>query len=239
VQKLSLYGTAALRARQAAAVSVVLIISAAAVYQIKKAPELESDGATVIFFATHQNPRTAEQINNLDASLIATEVMFAETMEKYVWIATGKIQIATIPNNLYNLEYPDYEEQCATLTATANSAATARDGFWRAYRILQSRLMKLQISAGVPARHRIRTYLVGLSGPVSDPGSKGRVLAGLGVLTLIGILCACRFFTLRQNHAGIPRPQFFTLRGNRTQSRRARSTRRRHARRSAARQWMT
>ena len=64
--------------------------------------------------------------------------------------------------------------------------------------MLRSRLLRLQISSAVPARNRIQIYLVGISGPVAQAGSRARVLAGLAVLTLIGMLTVSRFLTLRR-----------------------------------------
>ena len=211
------------------AVIVVLMISAGAAYDIRSTPEPESDGATVIFFVTHQLAHSPTQVDSIDESLIATEVMLAQTTMKYISTIGGKVQISALPCNRSNLEYPDYEEQCATLTATATNAIAVRRAFWQAYRVLGSRLMKLQISSAVPARNRIRTYLVGISGPVSQPGSRARALAGLSVLTLIGILTVLRFFTLRQDPTRT-RLRFFALHGTRTRTRRSRPARPRHAR---------
>ena len=215
------------------ALSVVLTISASAAYDIRKAPVLESDGATVIFFVNHQLAHTPEQVDSISESLIATEVLLAQTTMKYMSTTGGKVQISAIPCNRSNLEYPDYEEQCATLTATAASAVTVRQAFWQAYQVLRSRLLRLQITSAAPARNRIRTYLVGMSGPVSQTGSKVRVFAGLAVLTLIGILTVLRFFTLRQDRTRV-RLRFFALRGTRARRGQLTRPRHRHARRTGA-----
>ena len=203
-----------------------------------KLPRLDSDGATIIFFVLHQQAQSPQQTDNLDESLIATEVMFAQTTVKYVSTAAGKVQIVASPCNRSNLQYPDYEEQCATITATASNAVAVQRAFWEAYRGLSSRLSGMQTRSEVPFRHRIRTYLVGISGPVSQPGSRVRVLAGLGVLTLMGILTVLRFFTLRPDRAA-RRRRFFALRGNQARVRRSPPARRRHARRAGLARWMT
>jgi hypothetical protein len=225
-------GPAALTFRRAVAVIVVLIISAGAAYDLRRTPELDSDGATIIFFVLHQPVQSAQQMNNLDQSLIATEVMFAQTTVKYVSTVAGKVQILASPCNGFNLEHPDYEEQCATITATAPNAGAVKRAFWQAYRGLSSRLKGMQIRSGVPSRHRIRTYLVGASGPVSLPGSRVRVLAGLSMLTLIGVLTVWRFFTLRRNRTPTPRRRFFALHGNQTPVYRSLPVSRRHSRRT-------
>lgn len=236
--KLRFSGAAALKLRKAIAVIVVLIISAGAAYDIKRTPELYSDGATVIFFVAHQPTQTQAQADSINESLVATEVMLAQTTMQYVSTAAGKVQIVAFPCNRSNLQYPDYEEQCATLTATAANASAVHWAFRHAYRVLTSHLLKLQISSAVPSRNRIRTYLVGISGAVSQPGSRMRVLAGLGVLTLIGILTVARFFALRRDRTRARRRRFFVLHANRTRARRGPPARHRHARQTAAPRWM-
>jgi hypothetical protein len=74
--------------------------------------------------------------------------------------------------------------------------------FWLAYRMMKSRLLRMQVNARVIPQSRIQTYLVGMSGPIAQPGSRTRVYAGLGMLTLIGILVVSRFFALRRNPIG-------------------------------------
>lgn len=219
------FSGATLRFRRAMAVIVILIISAGAAYDIRRAPDLQSDGATVIFFVAHQLARSQPQADSINESLVATEVMLSETTMEYVSTPAGKVQIVAFPCNRSNLQYPDYEEQCATLTATAANAAAVRRAFWEAYRVLRSRLLRLQISSTVPARNRIQTDLVGVSGPVAQAGSRARVLAGLAVLTLIGMLTVSRFLTLRRSRAATRRRRFFALHGNRARARRDPSAR--------------
>lgn len=231
--KLRFSGPAALKLRKAMAVIVVLIISAGAAYDIRRTPEQYSDGATVIFFVAHQPAQTPAQADSINESLVATEVMLAQTTMQYVSTTAGKVQIVAFPCNRSNLQYPDYEEQCATLTATAANASAVHWAFRHAYRVLTSRLLKLQIRSAVPSRDRIRTYLVGISGAVSQPGSRMRVFAGLGVLTLIGILTVARFFALRRDRTRPRRRRFFVLHAKRTRARRVPPARHKHARQTA------
>jgi hypothetical protein len=176
---------------------VVLALLAGVTYDIKTSPPIYSDGATMIFYVTRKMAKTPEQINSVDQSLVTTEVMFAQTAPEYVGTTGGKAQIDAFPCNRFNLEYPDYEEQCATLTATAPGAAAVSRGFRLAYRMLKSRLMRLQVATAVRPPDRIRTYLVGISGPQPEQGSRARVFAGLGLLAFIGMLTASRFFEQR------------------------------------------
>jgi hypothetical protein len=236
--KVRFSGAATLRFRKTIAVIAVVIISVGAAYDIRRAPKLESDGATVIFFVAHQLARSQPQADSINESLVATEVMLAETTMEYVSTPAGRVQIVAFPCNRSNLQYPDYEMQCATLTATAANAAAVRRAFREAYRVLRSRLLRLQISSTVPARNRIQTYLVGVSGPVAQAGSPARVLAGLAVLTFIGMLTVSRFLTLRRSRVPARRRRFFALHGNRARARRDRSARRRHAQRTGVARWI-
>jgi hypothetical protein len=175
-------------------VAAVLIVAAGAVYDVRTTPPPYADGATVIFSAAS---RLAQSVGvpNFDQSLIVTEVMLAETMSGHVRAPAGTTELQALPCNISDLEYPDYSEQCATLTATAPGPGAARQALSLAYRLLRVRLAKLQAASGVVPRNRIRTYLVGISGPLPQRGSKARVLAGLALLTLIGILTVSRFVT--------------------------------------------
>ena len=130
---------------------------------------------------------------NFDQSLIITEVMLAQTMSGDVRTAAGTTRLESLPCNRSDLEYPDYAEQCATLTAIAPGAAAARAALVLAYRLLSGRLARLQTEFKVVSRNRIHTSLVGLSGPLPQQGSRARVLAGLALLTLMAILTVSRF----------------------------------------------
>jgi hypothetical protein len=179
--------------RKVIIVLAVLLISAAAAYDIKETPPIYSDAATVIFFTTRHLADPAQEAG-LNQSLIVTEVIVAQTTVRSVTSAGRRVRIAALPCNRSDLEYPDYAEQCATLTATATAPAAVRQAFLVAYRVLRSRLMALQVESGAAAHNRIRTYLVGMSGALPQEGSGSRVFAGLAVLTIIVTLTVSRFF---------------------------------------------
>lgn len=179
----------------------VLIITAGAGYDMKTAGPTYSDGATVVLSLRHQMTNSPAKANSIDASIVATEVMLAQTTTGYASTSAGKAQIAAFPCNHSNVEYPDYEEQCATLTTTAATPAAVYRAFWLAYRTMKSRLRRLQASVRVTRHNRIQAYLVGISGPVPQSGSRTRVYAGLGLLGLLGILVTSRFFALRRGPA--------------------------------------
>ena len=76
---------------------------------------------------------------SFDQSLIVTEAMLAQTM-RVMSPARPDDPDTSLPCNRSDLEYPDYAEQCATLTATSPSVASVHQAFWLAYRALRSRL---------------------------------------------------------------------------------------------------
>ena len=207
-------GATAAKRRTTITVLAVLIVAAGGVYDVRTTPPPYADGATVIFSAAN---RLAQSVGvpNFDQSLIITEVMLAQTTTGHVRTSAGTTELQALPCNRSDLEYPDYAEQCATLTTTAPGAAAARRALSLAYRLLSARLVKLQAASGVVPRNRIRTYLVGISGPIPQQGSKARVLAGLALLTLIGVLTVSRFVA---RHGGTWR--FRRRRSGRRRSRR-------------------
>ena len=213
--------------RRVMSAAAVLIVAAGAGYDIKTAPPPYADGATVIFSAAG---RLAHFVGepNFDQSLIITEVMLAQTMSGHVRTADGTTQLQSLPCNRSDLEYPDYAEQCATLTAIAPGAAAARQALALAYRMLSGRLAALQSEFRVISRNRIHTSLVGMSGPLPQQGSKARVLAGLALLTLMAVLTVSRF-------AAYHGPARRGGKAGRTQHRRG--VRRRSGERAVSRGW--
>jgi hypothetical protein len=199
--------TAAPIFRKSLAMFAVVALAAGAAYDIKTTQPIYSDAATMIFYVARHMSTSPERENSINQSLVTTEVMFSQATAVYVKTIAGKVQIVAFPCNRFNLEYPDYEEQCATLTATGPGATAAYRGFWLAYQVLKSRLMRLQASAAVHPRDRIRTYLVGISGPEPERGSRSRIFTGLGLLTIIAVLTVSRFFELRRPRRRIHRHQ--------------------------------
>ena len=152
----------------------------------------------MIFSAAH---RLAHSVGepNFDQSLITTEVMLAQTMTGHVRTpGDGTTQLQALPCNRSDLEYPDYAEQCATLTATAQGAAAARQAFSLAYRLLRAPPGEAAGRSRVLPRNRIRTYLVGMSGPVPQQDRRPGYSPGWPCLPSSGMLTVSRFVTRRR-----------------------------------------
>lgn len=192
---------AGLMRRHLLAVTVVLITVGAAGYDIRSTPPMYSEGATVVFTVARSLARL-DSSGQLATPLIATEVMMAQVLmspvaQGQVRAAGGTAQFEFVPVNLYSMQYPDYAEPSATLTTTSQRPASVRRTFLVVLRVIGQRLKSIQAQAGVSSRHRIRTFLVGDTGPVSQPGSPARVLAGLALLAIVAVFMVVNFLDRR------------------------------------------
>jgi hypothetical protein len=200
---------AALMRRHLLAVTVVLLIAVAVGYDFGNTPPAYSESATVVFTAKN-SPAGSRSNPSFIVPLIATEVMMAQTLtsppgQSQVRAAGGTASFQLVPSNLYSLQYPNYDEPDATLTATSQRPADAHRTFMVVLRLLGQRLTAMQAQAHVPLRGRIREYLVGDTGLASQPASATRVLAGLALLTLVGVFMVASFLDRRQRRPGILR----------------------------------
>lgn len=174
------------------ALTGLLLIVLCVTYDIKSSPPTYSDRATVIFSAA-SGLVSPSRHPAAGPSLVVTEVMLTEGLLTKSAPAVarsggGTGSISAVPCNQYSMQFPDYSEPCAALTATAPQAAVAQRTFWLAYRVLAGRLRELQAHSGVRPRNRIYTRLVGSTGPVPQRGSHPRVYAGLAMLALLSLL---------------------------------------------------
>jgi hypothetical protein len=199
---------AALMRRHLLAVTIVLVIAAAVVLDIKTSPTTYAQTATVVFTARNSlaDPRTDQQ---MVVPLIADAVMMSQIMlsppeQSQVNTAGGTASFDFTPYNLYSMQYPDYSEPEATLTVTAQSAAVAQSTFSQVMRVLGQRLTAMQ--ARVPPPSRVQAYLVGNSGPVPQSGSSARELGGLALLTVLAVFAVANFLDRRERRPAVPRP---------------------------------
>jgi hypothetical protein len=193
---------ARLMRRHLLAVSIVLVIAAGVVLDIKTAPTTYAQTATVVFTARNSlaDPRTDQQ---MVVPLIADAVMMSQIMlsppeQSQVTAAGGTASFDFTPYNLYSVQYPDYSEPEATLTATGQSAAGAQSTFGAVMRVLGHQLSAMQAQARVPAASRVQAYLVGNSGPTPQSGSSARELGGLALLTMVVVFSVANFLDRRR-----------------------------------------
>ncbi len=194
--------------RHRLAVLIVLVLAASLAYLLKTAPIPYSYSSTVVFSAAFAeiNPSPA-----LAQSLIASETMMSETMTSpammaQVRAAGGTAPFTMVPFNVYNMQYPDYAEPTATLTATSVSEADARRTFRIVLQVLTRRMTAIQADAGVPAKDRIQVNTAGSTGTLVQPGSRARAFGGLVLLTLIAAVSTANFLDRRRAARTAPRP---------------------------------
>jgi hypothetical protein len=183
---------AAILRRHPLAAVAVLVTAIGITYGVENTPVTIVQSATVVF-AVGQTPMNAKLPSRQIDPLIATEVMMTQVMlspeiASQVRAAGGTAQLGIVPENLYSLQYPDYAEPSATLTATSTSTAAVQRTFTVAAGLLARRMAALQTQAMVPPAERIRTVLIGDTGPVAQPGSHVRVLGGIAVITIVALV---------------------------------------------------
>ena len=182
--------------------TVVLTLAAGAGYYIRRTPPMYSQSATVVF--TVRDAMANSHLSGvLISPLIATEVMLTQVLmspaaQHQVRAAGGNAQFDLAPINLYSMEYPEYSEPSATLTTASQRPADVERTFRVVLRLLADRLAAIQARAGVAPRSRIRTFLVGATGPVVQPGSSTRVFAVLGVLAVVALFTVAGFLDRRR-----------------------------------------
>jgi len=192
---------AGLMRRHLLAVTVVLMIAAGVGYGLRRTPPLYSESAAVMFTVKGSLADSRPSASYL-SSLIATEVMMAETLMTSPWQSKirdegGEGSFDFTPFNSYSLQYPNYYEPGATLTAVSRRPADVKRTFTLVFQLLGQRLSAMQAKARVPARDRIQALLVGNDTPVAQPGSPKRVLGGLLMLAVIAVFTVMNFLDRR------------------------------------------
>jgi hypothetical protein len=176
------------------AVAGVLILATGTAVAVDHGPPTYLESALVILVA-RDTPRLDSPHSTVGGSLITTSatmvqsVMSARSMTLIHGAGgAGNYSLALV--NFYNQDYPKYSYPFATLTATADRVAAARQTFSAVLRTLRRLLADRQ--AGVRPSGRISVRVVGETGPVRQPGSPKRSLAGLALLAAIAAVMVSR-----------------------------------------------
>jgi hypothetical protein len=194
---------AALMRRHLLAATAVLMIAAGLGYGLRRTPPLYSESAAVVFTVKGSLADSRPSASYLP-SLIATEVMMAQALMTPPWQseirdAGGNASFDFTPFNSYSLQYPNYYEPGAMLTATSQRPADVRRTFTLVCQLLGQRLTAMQAGARVPARDRIQVLLVGNGAPAAQPGSPTRVLGGLFMLAAMAVFMVVNFLDRRRS----------------------------------------
>jgi hypothetical protein len=199
---MSLRRIAGLLARDAATAVAVLALAAAAAWAVVSAPGTYSESVTVVF--TGPSGIAALPAGQaLRRALIDTEIMMSGVLVSPAAKAAirregGTAPFTVTPFNLYSMQYPDYAQPFAVLTAASPEEFQVRRTFGAALGLLRARLTQFQKQAGVPAPRRVRVHFTAAAPLVRQRGSRVRVFAGLAVLTAVAVMSAVTFLDRRR-----------------------------------------
>jgi len=204
------------RRRQLYGMAGVLLLAALSAGGVLQAPQTYQETGTVVV-AAQNVPLTDEPYSTVSGSLVTTSAVLAQSLnspqvQALVRESGGTADVSLALVNFNNHDYPEYSYPLAALTAHSANPGVTRRTFQVALQVLRRLLARRQSHAGV--RARISVQLVGDSGAVTQPGSRKRSLAALGLLTLIAMVMISRFLGrhgdrlagfLRQRDRGLPR----------------------------------
>lgn len=184
-------------------VAAVMLVASWVGYNLNNSALRYSESGTVIFTvgSSAQNATTLHP--SYRDPIIATEIMMTEQMtsqlERFrIRAAGGTAQFDLTPFNLYDMQYPNYAEPIATLTATSPSWPVAVRTFGLAFRDLSALLTRIQATAGVSRKDRIRALITDEEGPIKQSGSRIRVLAGVALLAIVASFTIANFMDRRR-----------------------------------------
>jgi hypothetical protein len=184
-------------------VAAVMLVASCAGYSLKSSALRYSETGTVLFTVGNSAQNATTLHANYRNPIIATEIMMTEQMTSQperllIRAAGGTAQFEVTPFNLYDLQYPDYAQPIATLTATSPNRPEARRTFNLAFHDLSELLATIQARAGVSRPDRIRALLTDEEGPVKQSGSRVRVLAAVALLAIVASFSIGNFLDRRR-----------------------------------------
>jgi hypothetical protein len=176
------------------AVAGVLILAAVTAVALEHGPPTYLESALVVLVA-RDTPKLDGPDSAVGGSLITTSATMVQSLTSarsmtLIRDAGGRSNYSFALVNFYNQDYPEYSYPFATLKATADTVAAARQTFSAVLRTLRRQLADRQ--AGVPSSGLISVRVVGDTGTVIQPGSPKRSLAGLALLTVIAAVMVSR-----------------------------------------------
>lgn len=205
---MSLREMAALTRRHLLAMMVVLALAVGAGLDLKSSPIMYSEAATVVFTVSGSmgGPDAPFRPSLITTEMLMTETLLSPQARNWVGARGGASQFKLVPFNLYSMQYPNYAEPLASLTATSPSRDGASRTFRAVFDTLTRRLASMQARAGVPRPGRIKTYLAGDTGPVAVPGSRARTFGGLALLAVMAAFMVANFLDRQLGQTAVPRP---------------------------------
>jgi hypothetical protein len=175
----------ALMRRHRIAVIIVLVLAAAAAWDIKKSPPAYSESANVIFTAPAVNPYSSFTQDLISTAYVMTKEVLSPDSQQQIRTAGGTAAFTVGLVNLNNEQFPYYGDPYVTLTATSLDPAEAHRTFTIVAQMFQQLVATRQAQFHVPVVSRISTHLISDSGPIAQTGSPKRTYAGIIVLAIV------------------------------------------------------
>jgi hypothetical protein len=189
----------ALMRRHMIVLMIIVVATAGLAFEIKHAPVTYEESATLAFTSrkTSAKPNPYAALNNalIDAAGILTTLAMSAQNQEQIKAAGGTALFNITLANGYNLQFPDFNEPYATLSATSTSVAAVDRTFTLVVQLLHGELKARQNQVKVPGADRIEIHVLAATGPVPQLGSFKRVLAGLFALMLVIIFSVATFLS--------------------------------------------
>jgi hypothetical protein len=183
--------------RHLIAVTVVLMMAAGGAWKITSSTPVYLESANVIFATPGPNPYSDLGPELIPAANLMAKTMLSPAYEQQIRQAGGTAQFDLELVNLYNEQFPYYDDPYVTVTAQSNSQQKTDRTFQIVIRTLQALVRARQTQAGVRPWAYFGTHVVADTGPLPQPGSRKRTLASLAVLTLIVLFLVAGFLDRR------------------------------------------
>lgn len=176
--------------RQAVAILIVFLVVLGFAYSVKKTPVPFLDSGTLVLAVPSavSNPYYSQYT----AALIST----GDVVEHWIDGPEGQaaLQRAGAGSgftvslvNFSDEEYPLFSQPYLTVTASTDGVEADEQLFAAGVGVFNAELAKVQTSASAERSHLIVSKLIGVSGPIIQPGSSKRVYPGI---LLIGVIAA-------------------------------------------------
>jgi hypothetical protein len=173
----------------------VLVVAAVPAFSIWHSPDTYHEDAVVVLTARDSlsidNPYPTVSQSLVTTSAVMVEDLMSPHSQALVRKEGGTAEFSLALVNYYNQDYPNYSYPFATLTVQSAALPALHRTFTEVLQVLRRRVAQRQ--ADVRPQSRISIAVVGATGPVSQPGSRKRSLATLGLLAAIASGLMYRF----------------------------------------------
>jgi predicted O-methyltransferase YrrM len=180
---------ATLPLRHRIAVTFVALAAGALSYHLIHANPGYMDSGSVAFTAPRNSVTMFQDIRSLQvAGEVTAQYMMDRQGEQEVRAAGGTAPYNVAMLNIYNEEFPDYNQPYVTITVMSDYPQAAQQTFGAVLGVLRKATAMVQEQVGANPENEVKATLVAApTGPVAQGGSHKRSYAACGVLTIIAM----------------------------------------------------